>query len=46
VSLVIPVHYPPGDPAPDELAREIAARKLDIEVVVLGFGDTWTQPSM
>jgi L-ascorbate metabolism protein UlaG (beta-lactamase superfamily) len=33
VSRVIPVHYAPGDPAPGELVREIAARGSVIEVI-------------
>lgn len=44
VSRVIPVHYPPGDPAPGELARALADRGSSIEVTVLEFGQTWTQP--
>lgn len=44
VSRVIPVHYPPGDPAPGELTSAIAARGCDIEVITLEFGQTWTQP--
>ena len=46
VSTVIAVHHVPGDSAPEELAREIAARGLDIEVVALEFGQTWTQPTV
>ena len=43
VSHVIPVHYPPGDPAPADLRRELAARRSSVEVVTLEFGDAWTQ---
>jgi L-ascorbate metabolism protein UlaG (beta-lactamase superfamily) len=45
VSRLIPVHYPPGDPAPGELISAIASRGCDIEVITLEFGQTWTQPS-
>jgi L-ascorbate metabolism protein UlaG (beta-lactamase superfamily) len=45
VSRVIPVHYPPGDPAPGELTAAIAARGCDIEVITLEFGQTWPQPA-
>jgi L-ascorbate metabolism protein UlaG (beta-lactamase superfamily) len=41
---VIPVHYPPGDPAPSELISALAARGSGIEVTTLEFGQTWTQP--
>ena len=41
---VIPVHYPPGDPAPSELISALAARGSGIEVITLEFGQTWTQP--
>jgi L-ascorbate metabolism protein UlaG (beta-lactamase superfamily) len=44
VSHVIPMHYAPGDPAPDELARQIDARGSAIKVIALEFGQTWTQP--
>jgi L-ascorbate metabolism protein UlaG (beta-lactamase superfamily) len=43
VAHVIPVHYPPGGAAPDELRRELANRESPVEVVTLEFGDTWTQ---
>jgi L-ascorbate metabolism protein UlaG (beta-lactamase superfamily) len=43
VSSVIPVHYPPGDAAPEELRRELMTRGSPIEVVALEFGGTWTQ---
>ncbi len=42
VSTVIPVHYQPGDPAPTQLAADLAAQDTRIEVAVLDFGDTWT----
>jgi L-ascorbate metabolism protein UlaG (beta-lactamase superfamily) len=42
-SEVIPGHYAPGDPAPDELARELNARGSAIKVIALEFGQTWTQ---
>lgn len=42
-SEVIPVHYAPGDSAPDELARELNARGSAIKVIALEFGQTWTQ---
>jgi L-ascorbate metabolism protein UlaG (beta-lactamase superfamily) len=44
-SEVIPVHYAPGDPAPEELARQINARGAAIKVIALDFGQTWTQTS-
>jgi len=43
VSHVIPLHYPPGDSAPEDLRREIAGRGSRVEVVTLEFGETWTQ---
>jgi len=43
VSYVIPVHYPPGDTAPEDLRRELAAGGSPIEVVRLEFGETRTQ---
>jgi L-ascorbate metabolism protein UlaG (beta-lactamase superfamily) len=43
VSHVIPLHYPPGDSAPEDLRRELAARGSRVEVVTLEFGETWTQ---
>jgi L-ascorbate metabolism protein UlaG (beta-lactamase superfamily) len=43
VSSVIPVHYPPGDAAPEKLRRELMTRGSPIEVVALEFGETWTQ---
>lgn len=43
VSRVIPVHYPPGDSAPEDLRRELAARGSRVELVRLEFGETWTQ---
>jgi len=43
VSRVIPVHYPPGDSAPEDLRRELAARGSRVELVTLEFGETWTQ---
>jgi L-ascorbate metabolism protein UlaG (beta-lactamase superfamily) len=42
---VLPVHYAPGDPAPDHLRRELAELESDIDVVALGFGDTWSEPA-
>jgi L-ascorbate metabolism protein UlaG (beta-lactamase superfamily) len=42
VSTVIPVHYPPGDPAPVQLIAELSTQDPDVEVAVLDFGDTWT----
>ncbi len=42
VTEIEPVHYPTG---PGELIRAIAARGCDIDVITLGFGRTWTQPS-
>ena len=44
VSHVLPVHYPPGDPAPDHLRHELAQRGSTTDVVTLEFGDTWTDP--
>jgi L-ascorbate metabolism protein UlaG (beta-lactamase superfamily) len=46
VSTVLPVHHRPGDPAPARLAADLAARGETIEVVTLGFGETWTAPDM
>jgi L-ascorbate metabolism protein UlaG (beta-lactamase superfamily) len=42
VSTVIPVHYPPGDPAPAQLAADL---RDTVRVVPLAFGDTWTAPT-
>jgi L-ascorbate metabolism protein UlaG (beta-lactamase superfamily) len=42
VSHVLPVHYAPGDPAPDQLRHELAQRRSVIDVVPLEIGDTWT----
>ena len=44
VSHVLPVHYAPGDPAPDHLRHKLAQRGSDIDVATLEFGDTWTEP--
>ena len=43
VSHVLPMHYAPGDPAADHFRDELAQRGADIDVVTLGFGDTWTE---
>jgi L-ascorbate metabolism protein UlaG (beta-lactamase superfamily) len=40
---VLPVHYPPGDPAPDDLRHELAQRGSAIDVVTLEFGGTWAE---
>lgn len=40
VSTVIPVHHQPADPASVQLAAELADSAIN--VVTLGFGDTWT----
>jgi L-ascorbate metabolism protein UlaG (beta-lactamase superfamily) len=42
VSTVIPVHYQPVDPAPTQLAADLAAQDTHVEVAVLDLGDTWT----
>ncbi|GAA3068695.1 hypothetical protein GCM10010464_36120 [Pseudonocardia yunnanensis] len=42
VHTVIPVHYPPGDPAPAQLAADLAGHEQRIKVVTLEFGETWT----
>lgn len=42
VSTVLPVHHRPGDPAPAQLSADLAARGEAIDVVTLGFGETWT----
>jgi acetyl esterase/lipase/L-ascorbate metabolism protein UlaG (beta-lactamase superfamily) len=42
VGTVIPVHYPPGDPAPVQLIAELSTQDPDVEVAVLDYGDTWT----
>ena len=44
VSHVLPVHYAPGEPAPDHFRHELARRGSAIDVATLGFGDTWTEP--
>ncbi|HEY4455563.1 MAG TPA: MBL fold metallo-hydrolase [Pseudonocardiaceae bacterium] len=44
VSTVLPVHHRPGDAEPARLAADLAARGEAIEVVNLGFGETWTAP--
>ncbi|WP_051194106.1 alpha/beta fold hydrolase [Nocardia jiangxiensis] len=44
VTTVIPVHYPPNDPAPAQLAADLAAAGAAVEVAVLDFNDTWTAP--
>jgi hypothetical protein len=44
VSAVIPVHDQPGDPAPAQLAADLAALDTRIEVAVVNFGGTWTVP--
>jgi L-ascorbate metabolism protein UlaG (beta-lactamase superfamily) len=43
VSNVLPVHYAPGEPAPDQL-RQLAQRGSTIDVVTLDFGDTGPPP--
>jgi L-ascorbate metabolism protein UlaG (beta-lactamase superfamily) len=43
VSTVIPVHYLPGHPAPEELAAELARLSSPIRVAPLEFGQTWHQ---
>ena len=43
VSHVLPVHYAPGDPAAEDFRHELAQRGSEIDVVTLGFGDTWTE---
>lgn len=45
VETVIPVHYPPGDPAPARLAAELTAVGPHVKVAVLEFGETWTDES-
>jgi L-ascorbate metabolism protein UlaG (beta-lactamase superfamily) len=42
VSTVIPVHHHPSDPAPAQLAAELAGS--GIEVAALDFGAIWTAP--
>lgn len=42
---VIPVHYTPGDPAPLQLRAEVESAGLPINVVILDFGQEWTQRS-
>ena len=42
VHTVIPVHYPPGDPAPAQLAADLMCQEQRIQVATLGFGETWT----
>jgi len=44
VSTLIPVHYRPGDPAPAQLAADVASADRPIRVVSLDIGDTWTAP--
>ena len=44
VSHVLPVHYAPGEPAPDHLRHQLAQRGSDIDVTTLEFGETWTEP--
>jgi L-ascorbate metabolism protein UlaG (beta-lactamase superfamily) len=44
VSTVLPVHHRPGDAEPARLAADLAARGEAIEIVDLGFGETWTAP--
>jgi L-ascorbate metabolism protein UlaG (beta-lactamase superfamily) len=44
VSHVLPVHYPPGDSAPDHLRHELAQLGSVVDVVPLQFGDRWTEP--
>jgi acetyl esterase/lipase/L-ascorbate metabolism protein UlaG (beta-lactamase superfamily) len=46
VSTVLPVHHRPEDPAPAQLAADLAARGETIEVVALAFGETWTAPEL
>ena len=43
VSHLVPVHYPPGDPAPDHLRHELTQRGSAIDVFALEFGDSWTE---
>ena len=43
VSHVLPMHYAPGDPAAEHFRHELAQRRSGIDVVTLGFGDTWTE---
>jgi acetyl esterase/lipase/L-ascorbate metabolism protein UlaG (beta-lactamase superfamily) len=45
VHTVIPVHYPPGDPAPAQLAADLAGHEQRIQVAPLEFGETWTSTS-
>lgn len=42
VKTVIPVHYPPGDPAPAQLKSALSKLNAPIEVAILGFGDIWS----
>lgn len=42
VHTVIPVHYPPGDPAPAQLAADLAARGGTIQVATLDVDQTRT----
>jgi L-ascorbate metabolism protein UlaG (beta-lactamase superfamily) len=44
VSHVLPMHYAPGDSAADDFRHELTGRGSAIDVVTLGFGDTWTEP--
>ena len=46
VSHVIPVHYPPGDTAPEDLRRELAALGSRVQVVTLEFGEAWIQKAI
>jgi acetyl esterase/lipase len=46
VSTVLPVHHRPEDPSAAQLAADLAARGETIEVVTLGFGETWTAPEL
>jgi acetyl esterase/lipase/L-ascorbate metabolism protein UlaG (beta-lactamase superfamily) len=45
VHTVIPVHYPPGDPAPAQLAADLAGHDERIQVATLQVGETWTSTS-
>jgi acetyl esterase/lipase len=44
VSTVLPVHHRTGDSATARLAADLAARGEAIEIVSLGFGETWVAP--
>ncbi|WP_051323679.1 alpha/beta hydrolase fold domain-containing protein [Candidatus Solirubrobacter pratensis] len=42
VHTVIPVHHPPGDPAPAQLEADIAAAGAPVRVAALELGEAWT----